>query len=576
MAENTLDYEELVKNGEKAFDAGNREEAAKLYEEAYKIKNNPKLAFKIFVWYISQSDYEVARDWLLKLRYTQNYKNDFYTYALLMNNIVELPEDLFSELDNLEIADLRINSKDFRFDDRDLNNRIRDSILRQNYIAAYGLVNRLIKRGNSEPQEYVIYRLLKEIARREKKMITEERYNDLYDYLNSKKHLSSNEELAMYLLRDIYDLLDGVIIESNKKHSDILCDAIYKADYEKALGLCGNDIVLEALLKKAKKLNQINRVNHFKGDLGCYFYDTCDNIDYHLNLENYDAVKDKIKEYLKTIGGVSYNNYLICMVDVYGLMPEYRGDLLNLLSDVTYGHKVIDSLYLKRLFGIALNKRNYAAAEALLHTFEYMGTVEDINVDYMRFVYNRELYVNKKVSYETQESDDLLVDKINELIKEQNEDSLVKTIVANNQHEEFVIKYTLKNNTSSFYSIGSVDYPIVFYMKRQKYFKNFKRDIAITKISTCIKKGNYEEALETVKKSIARSKDFDYVLLSFAAYLYDLMGYTDLLEYMSSILLKLFGIEDYMDIINSDEVAILDSSLGMSEFVKKLINKPIE
>lgn len=580
MEENALNYEELVKLGEEAFDAGNREEAAKYYEEAYEIKNNPKLAFKIFVWYISQSNYEVARDWLLRFRDSRMYKNDFYTYALLMSNVVELPEDLIKELDNLEIFDLRINGRDFRFDDRDLNNRIRDYIFRHNYFAAYGLVNRIIIKGNSEPQEYVIYRLLKELAVKEpikeKRMITEERYNDLYDYLNNKKNKSSHEEMAMYLLRDIYDLLDGIVIEGSKKHSGKFYDAIYKADYQKALELCSNDMVLTALLKKAIKLNQLNRENHVKGDLGYYFYETCDNIYYYLNNKNYDTVKDIIKEYLRIIGGVRYNNYLMCMVDVYRLMPEYQGDILNLLSDVTTGYKVIDSTYLKKLFGIALNNHNYLAAESLIQTFSYMGKVDDINIEYMRFVYNRELYINNKVPYETQESDDLLVDRINRLIEEQKIDSQIKTIVANNQHEEFVIKYTLKNNNSSFYSIGSSEYPILFYIKRQKYTNSFDRDLAISKISACIKNSNYEEALETVKNSITYSKEFDYILLSFAAYLYDLIGDTERLEYISAILLNVFDIDDYMDIIDSDEVAIIDDSQDMVEFVNRLIKKPIE
>ena len=90
------------------------------------------------------------------------------------------------------------------------------------------------------------------------------------------------------------------------------------------------------------------------------------------------------------------------MVDVYRLMPEYQGDILNLLSDVTTGYKVIDSTYLKKLFGIALNNHNYLAAESLIQTFSYMGKVDDINIEYMRFVYNRELYINNKVPYETQ------------------------------------------------------------------------------------------------------------------------------------------------------------------------------
>lgn len=335
-------------------------------------------------------------------------------------------------------------------------------------------------------------------------------------------------------------------------------------------------MVLTALLKKAIKLNQMNRENHIKGDLGYYFYETCDNIYYYLNNQNYDAVKDIIKEYLRIIGGVRYNNYLMCMVDVYELMPEYQGDILNLLSDVTTGYKVIDSTYLKKLFGIALNNHNYLAAESLIHTFLYMGEVDDINIEYMKFVYNRELYINNKVPYETQESDDLLVDRINRLIEEQKIDSQIKTIVANDRQEEFVIKYTLKNSNSSFYSIGSTEYPIVFYIKRQKYTNNFDRDLAISKISTCIKNGNYEEALETVKNSITYSKEFDYILLSFAAYLYDLIGDTDRLEYICAILLNVFDIEDYMDVIDSDEVAILDDSQDMVEFVNRLIKKPIE
>ena len=73
----------------------------------------------------------------------------------------------------------------------------------------------------------------------------------------------------MYLLRDIYDLLDGIVIEGSKKHSGKFYDAIYKADYQKALELCSNDIVLKALLKKAIELNTSKQ---YKNDNIVYDY----------------------------------------------------------------------------------------------------------------------------------------------------------------------------------------------------------------------------------------------------------------------------------------------------------------
>lgn len=581
MSENIITQQELMDKAREVFDLGNREESAKLYEEAYRMKKNGVCAFQVFVWYISQSDYEKACYWLMELDNFNEYKNDFYTYALLLNNFVNLSEELISRLNNLEIRDLRLDRSDLRFEDRDLNNRIRDAILSERYNVAYGLINRIINTGSSQPQEYVIYRLLREKEQKEpkriKKMITEERFDDLYDFLNTKPNYQKKDELAMHVLKDIYDMLDGIIIKKAKKASVRLTDAIYNSDYSTALELCHNDIVLESLLKKAIEINQDNIVSKYNGDLGYYFYDTCEAIYFALKNKNYDFVKDKIKEYIGVIGQVCYNNYLMCMVEVYKLMPEYESDLLNLLSDVTYGHKVIDTVYLKKLFGIALNEHRYEAAESLLHTFEYMREITDINVEYMRFVYNRELYLNKDISYGEQESDNLLVARINDLLKEQSNDSQIKTLEANNLHEEFVIKYTLKNIDSCFYRIGDSEFPTSFYIKKKKFTsKEFKRDIAVTKISTCIKKGNYEDALETVKNGLAYSKEFDYVLLSYASYLYDLMGNEERLEYINSILLNVFGIEDYRDIINSDEVALLDNSIKMKEFVKKLINKPIE
>lgn len=580
MSENMSNYEDLIKEADEAFELGDREKSAKLYEEAYKIKKTGKCAFNIFVWYVSQSDYVKACEWLLELRKTNEYMNDVYTYALLLNNFVQLPDDLIDELANLEIRDLRITGKDLRFADRDLNNKIRDNILRQNYGVAFALTTRIMSTGSSQPQEYVIYRLLVEKVKKEpkriKKMIDEERFDDLYDFLNTKPNYREDDELAMRLVKDIYDLLDGIIIGKTCRNSVRLCDSVYNADYYTALSQCKNNIVLESLLKKVIELNQNNRVNKFKGDLGDYFYDTCDTIYWALKDKDYETVRSKVKEYIRAIGRERYNNYLMCMIDVYRLMPEYESDLLNLLSDVTYGYKVIDTIYLKKLFGKVLNEHRYEVAESILRVFRHMNVQTDINIEYMEFVYNRELYLNNNISYRTQESDDLLVSKINELIKEQDEDSQIKTIEANNQQEAFVIKYTLKNCDASFYTIGSLDYPMVFYIKKQKYTEEYKRDIAITKVSSCIKSGDYESALEALKSGFAYSKEFDYVLLSFAAYLYDLMGDKDRLEYINSILLNVFDIEDYRDIINSDEVAILDNSVNIQEFVKKLINKPVE
>ncbi len=93
MSENIITQQELMDKAREVFDLGNREESAKLYEEAYRMKKNGVCAFQVFVWYISQSDYEKACYWLMELDNFNEYKNDFYTYALLLNNFVNLPED---------------------------------------------------------------------------------------------------------------------------------------------------------------------------------------------------------------------------------------------------------------------------------------------------------------------------------------------------------------------------------------------------------------------------------------------------------------------------------------------------
>lgn len=580
MTEINDKYKELIEDGDRAFELGNREEAASFYESAYEIKKSGSIAFKIFVWYISQSDYITALNWLLELRKFGEYPNDYYTYALLLNNFVVLPEEVQEEISSLDGSDLRLTYLDNRFDDRDLNNRIRYAIAKEQYNYAYNLVNKIVARGNSEPQEYVIYRLLKEKVVKEpkmiKKMIEEERYNDVFDYLNNKPNYQRSDEMAMQLLKDIYDLLDGIVIESTNKVSTKLFDAIYNGNYEKALELCNGDMVIETLLKKVIELNQINRINKFKGDLGYYFYETCEVVSDNLNNKDYDAARDKAKEYINVIGRLRYNNYLVGMINVMRYMPEYQGDILNILSDITYGYKGVDTDYLKKLFGISLNDHNYEAAAALIHVFKFMGKQEGLNVEYLEFVYNRYLYENEGVTYPTQEEDNNLIDRINELIREQSEDSQIKMIESCNQHEEFVIKYTLKNTSDSFYTVVPNSNPAVFYLKRNTYSDSYRRDVAITKINSCIKSNDYESALKNVKDSINNSKDFDYVLLSFAAYLYDLMGNVDRCEYIKGILLNVFGIDNYEDIINSDEVLVLDSSNNYVEFVKQLINKPIK
>ncbi len=580
MAENAKNYEELIRDGDKALELGNREEAANLYQEAYKIKKTGRIAFIIFVWYISQSDYVTGLDWLLELRSFDKYINDFYTYALLLNNFVQLPDELIKELSNLEVKDLRITGKDFRFDDRDLNNKIRDAILNQNYRAAYGLAKRIVARGSIKPQEYVIYRLLNEKVIKEpkrlKKMVEEERFDDLCVYLNTKANYNNNDKLTMYLLNNIYNLLDGVVIDKKKKNGVTLRDAIYLADYSWALELCNNDIVLEALLKKAIEYNQINMVNKFKGDLGYYFYDTIEKIYYALNDKDYDTVKSKIKEYIGVIGRASYNNYLIGMVEVIRIMPEYQGDLINLLSDATYGAKVIDTNYLKKIFGASLNNHQYDVAMSLLHVFKWMGTQDDLNVEYLEFVFNREKYINSKIPYDTQVEDDVLTEKIETLVNEQVSDYQIKTIEAKDEHEEFVIEYVLESIQSSYYIKMPTEESTIYFVKRKEFTDSFRKDIVVTKVKTYINSSKYEEALEALKNGFTLSDGFDPVILSFVAYVYELIGNKERLEYINNILVKICGIDDYNEVINSDEVAMLDKNTNFVDYVKKLINKPIE
>lgn len=560
------ELKQLLDDAKELLNSGKKDEYLEALKSIYENHKDGLVIYLLFVQYISRSDYETALHYLLLLRRTNAYMNDYYTYMLLISNFVNIPDDVREKFINLEDEEFLLSYKDTRFESIKYNNLARKAIANGDYVSAYNYMktNQIINKIQS--QEYVIYRLLNEKVNKQQKRLmkafNEERYEDILDELNIIAFPSLEERTIIQLVYDICDITDGVVFNRRKGNSRDLFEAIYDHDYGKALTFVNNsdNELMSLLLKKIVELTKENIVEQYKGNLGNLFYEYCYRINEAIEQRDYVEIKDLAENYLSIIER-RYEDFIVYLVDYFEAMGNGIENIFNILADLTYRKYLIDSSYLKKLFGDAIRAHNYEAAEFLIKAIESLRDDDknNINVDYLRHVYKYQRYLSDNVAYEGLDEDLDIYNKIKAIHCRIMAERIPEKIIAKDEYEEKVIRNAINgyNNLAYMRTIND-DGTITFYIKKQNIVTNFDRDSLLYHAKFLLRTNNYQCLKGLLLHGLTLINRFDYTILSLLAYTYEKLGEEENLKRISEVLNDICEIADYHEVVEDDELALMD------------------
>lgn len=261
-----------------------------------------RLKFMIMSTLVHLQEYEGAYEYALVLFEKEpKYKKDYAVYLLLLSDI--LGKDRNPKIANFNIF---VNRFDVRYRNTTLQNSIRDSILKREYIYAKSLCSKLYAGGvEIEESEDVIKTLISEVV----KKINEETKNAIADldyatieaFLELKKNNEKNAEDFEKMYTILCDILDGLPLNKTElpNHYDIH-DVIEARDIDKIFTVIPNEVIL-SFAKKIKEEMQRNIENDYKGELSLYLDSVIESVYNYVENYDFESASNMIWTYLETI-----------------------------------------------------------------------------------------------------------------------------------------------------------------------------------------------------------------------------------------------------------------------------------
>jgi len=219
--------------------------ARAIFEACYKIDSkHGGVLFQLFLKNINERKYNEAFSYLEQLMRgssNESYQKDSNVYLYLLDKIIDLPENYQNYINSLELSDLEIPEDDKRYGDKDYQNGIRRMIFQNDNFIAFTRMKGI----RCNIQNIIIKSLLAEILEREKikaikikKLIKEEKYEEIIEFLSNQLRLGFRDEWIIKIAQSIIEIRERKEpIESNYS-TDRLGIAIKENNFSKALSLC--------------------------------------------------------------------------------------------------------------------------------------------------------------------------------------------------------------------------------------------------------------------------------------------------------------------------------------------------
>lgn len=571
--EEDLTYETLKSNGylisdllELAAEAkivNNKELANRCYELIYQFNENNMLAcYNLFVKKISERDFLGAKDYLIKLYEEGSYSNDTYTYLMLLNNLVELPESIKNELSKLKFTDIAISRSDSRFVKYELTNDIRRAIYERNYRKCLSLSKSLyLFEKTLTSQEYVISVLVSEVIKREKELndfvidaIDNGNFADIYEIFKSwENNLNEKEKEYYYLLYIISTLLSGGMLPKKYKSGSSYVACINNNDFKGAKNYT-NDPLIQKLLDIIINEDCISRENNFRCAINENAYLVIENIYNAFINGDSESIKNTLVEYLHTINKEEFSEYLKIIVDMT-LENQNIDFIIENIEAINYPVIKINTKFLKNHFFANIKRKEYKIAKYVLDALKALESVyqNNVNVEYLEYVYNSVMQKEYGIDYKDSLHDKKIIEEAENVYKSFFQTRDIKVI--KNLSESDVLKiesyyqrqdYRMKNVRDKFkvdYCVVKVGDTYTMYVRKYVVCSNFDKEHFIKKANRRIESSNYERALSTYFQALVLSEHFDADIIERIADVFELLNKPNMVSKYREISANIAGID---------------------------------
>ena len=268
----------------------------KLLEEY--LKNNmlnTKVVYTLFAYYVKNKCYGKAMYYLDLLRQTSINMYDYYTYLILMYDLLDLDIDL----SNVKVTDLLIPKSDKKYDDVKGNNEVRKEIFNGAYFSAKKANSKVFhKKGKMTLEESIITNLInanvKKVVDIIVKYIEEGNYDYAYDFVFDMNNIPDEETLIDGLTTLILQS-DGMPLTREKLEE---LKKVKKID----------DRIASSIIKQAKLEDNVNKTVYYDNKTS-YFYDFIEKMDRFY--DNELAMQNLIHDYLEAYSKSEYYNFIM-------------------------------------------------------------------------------------------------------------------------------------------------------------------------------------------------------------------------------------------------------------------------
>ena len=286
-----MDLEEIFVIYEKDNQTG-----VKLLEEYLKYNMlNTKVVYTLFAYYVNNKSYGKASYYLDLLRQTNINMYDYYTYLILMYDLLDLDIDL----SNVKVTDLLISKSNKKYDDVKGNNEVRKEIFNGSYFRAKKANSKIFhKKGKMTLEESIITNLInanvKKVVDIIVKYIEEGNYDYAYDLVFDMNNIPDEETLIDGLTTLILQS-DGMPLTREKLEE---LKKVKKID----------DRIASSIIKQAKLEDNVNKTVYYDNKTS-YFYDFIEKMGRFY--DNELAMQGLIHDYLEAYSKTEYYNFIM-------------------------------------------------------------------------------------------------------------------------------------------------------------------------------------------------------------------------------------------------------------------------
>lgn len=268
----------------------------KLFEEYLKYNMlNTKVVYTLFAYYVNNKSYGKAAYYLDLLRQTNINMYDYYTYLILMYDLLDLDIDL----SNVKVTDLLISKGNKKYDDVKGNNEVRKEIFNGSYFRAKKANSKIFhKKGKMTLEESIITNLInanvKKVVDIIVKYIEEGNYDYAYDLVFDMNNIPDEETLIDGLTTLLLQS-DGMPLTREKLEE---LKKVKKID----------DRIASSIIKQAKLEDNVNKTVYYDNNTN-YFYDFIEKMDRFY--DNEPAMQSLIHDYLEAYSKTEYYNFIM-------------------------------------------------------------------------------------------------------------------------------------------------------------------------------------------------------------------------------------------------------------------------